>query len=391
MAALCILTTSPKTNQIGVTIPAGGTKEFYFETDMSAEMISASEAERILLAKLSAANRWSESYFIEPLDLESAITIQDMEVYRFDVRFQNTERLLASYVITADGNTVYQYDSANDEYIELKPEEVTNPKPQEGLAINDADVSEEQSDFTSWAQKSMDEIIEETIMEHHEPLHHVSDGYDYACGDFVTLDTESMLVEGREVKTDAVTYYGWVLYELYKVKEDGIENVGGSHIPTVLTYEVTQEGYKLVEYWEPRDGSYFALDIREKFPDDIEDAALDSQRFIYPQTMNCYAQIIEKSHMGTFAVIGRHMDNLTLAYQDNPESAACLNSDNLDYRELIHFGEFTLAYRDKFENERMNPVWSQILDYACKEIESIIESGYYKRIDSTYGELIYSE
>ena len=60
-------------------------------------------------------------------------------------------------------------------------------------------------------------------------------------------------------------------------------------IPTVITAKHTGSHghYELVEYWEPRAGSYFVEDIKEKFPLHLHSEALDSQRYIDEQLEFC--------------------------------------------------------------------------------------------------------
>ena len=50
-----------------------------------------------------------------------------------------------------------------------------------------------------------------------------------------------------------------------------------------ITFEVVGGKYVLKEYWTPRDGSYYVQDIRDKFPDEVEDEALDTQKYILAQ------------------------------------------------------------------------------------------------------------
>ncbi len=91
---------------------------------------------------------------------------------------------------------------------------------------------------------------------------------------------------------DSITVYAWVLYQEYSY--DGELHIeSGSHIPTVITAKQTSEGYALEEYWEPRDGAYFAPDIREKFPFYLWLSALDSQRTIERQVKECERQAWE--------------------------------------------------------------------------------------------------
>ncbi|WP_271715963.1 hypothetical protein [Anaeromicropila herbilytica] len=47
------------------------------------------------------------------------------------------------------------------------------------------------------------------------------------------------------------------------------------------------------EYWIPEDGSYYASSIRKKFPDDIEEGAIDTQRFIKKLQAECDAKAKE--------------------------------------------------------------------------------------------------
>jgi len=100
------------------------------ENEMNTEetgMTSNEEAEEMLQKYLSAIGWWDEDYKIEPLNPIDGM-IENTKVYRFEVRYQDTveqsaDRLVGNYAITGDGNTVYWYDPANDEFIIL-PETV---------------------------------------------------------------------------------------------------------------------------------------------------------------------------------------------------------------------------------------------------------------------------
>ncbi len=95
---------------------------------------------------------------------------------------------------------------------------------------------------------------------------------------FCCLDYE---VLGTEKKGDQVTVYLWVLYREYS---DAATVESGAHVPTVITAELQDGNYVPVEYWEPRDGSYYAQDIRAKFPLLLQGKAMDSQRYIKKQS-----------------------------------------------------------------------------------------------------------
>ena len=95
---------------------------------------------------------------------------------------------------------------------------------------------------------------------------------------------------------DQTTVYLWVLYEEY-IYDDDLRQETGAHIPTVITVEGDGD-YKLAEYWEPRDG-YYAEDIRDKFPQHLHSAALDSQIYIDKQSAACWKAAQE--HFGVIS------------------------------------------------------------------------------------------
>ena len=96
-------------------------------------------------------------------------------------------------------------------------------------------------------------------------------------GHFVALDYDVLQVSKTANRT---TVYAWVMYEEYTFDGSAVKEVSGSHIPTVITFDTSSEDsdkstYDVIEYWEPRDGSYYADDIRAKFPWSIRRRAFD--------------------------------------------------------------------------------------------------------------------
>lgn len=106
----------------------------------------------------------------------------------------------------------------------------------------------------------------------------------FACVDWDVL--------AQRKNGNRTTVYMWVLYHEYSYN-DGLVEEGGAHIPTAITVEKEKGSYHLVEYWIPRDGSYYADDIRSKFPFYTWAAALDPQRFIEKQTAECERMALE--------------------------------------------------------------------------------------------------
>ena len=62
----------------------------------------------------------------------------------------------------------------------------------------------------------------------------------------------------------------------FSYSEGKLNQVGGSHMPVVITFEVADNTYTVTDFWVPRDGSYYVSDIRDKFPDEIEEEKADA-------------------------------------------------------------------------------------------------------------------
>lgn len=81
--------------------------------------------------------------------------------------------------------------------------------------------------------------------------------------------TESHVIYGKRKNGNKLTVYMTACCQLYSTDNPlGIvEESGGGWCPTAITFEVRDDGsYKLLEYWESEDGSYYASSIKEKFP-----------------------------------------------------------------------------------------------------------------------------
>ncbi len=105
------------------------------------------------------------------------------------------------------------------------------------------------------------------VAEHHRSSH--------SEGQFIATDYDVLLVSESGNET---TVYAWVLYEEYSFDGRDVKVETGSHIPTAITFDTSDNDsstYDVIEYWEPRDGSYYADDIRAKFPWSIRGEALD--------------------------------------------------------------------------------------------------------------------
>ena len=109
---------------------------------------------------------------------------------------------------------------------------------------------------------------------------------EHTDGNFIAVHHK---VLGIDKSLNETTVYMWALYHEYSYENGEINLESGAYTPTVITVKQTGSHghYELVEYWVPRDGSYYAEDIREKFPLYLQSKALDSQRYIDEQLEFC--------------------------------------------------------------------------------------------------------
>lgn len=166
-----------------------------------------------------------------------------------------------------------------------------------------------------------------------------------------------------------ITYYGWALYEEYRVTDNGLETVTGSHVPVALSFDVDENGYTLTEYWEPRDGGYLARDIREKFPVHAAEDGVDSQKFIIQQKQECYAQAIASAGLDTEQVIGRLIETICGSPAQSSNPGDYIEQHSTEYRELIYYGRETLNYSfARFERGGETGLEGHIMMRACEDI-----------------------
>lgn len=166
-----------------------------------------------------------------------------------------------------------------------------------------------------------------------------------------------------------IVYYGWELYEEYKITEKGIEYIRGSHIPAALTFALDEDGYHLRGYWRPGEGSYLVADIREKFPQHIVDDALDSQKYIIMQKQDCYQQAIEHSGLDTVPVIESLIDTVCSGPAASSDPQDYLDAHLHEYRELLCYGDHTLRYcLRRFQQGDETGLEGRIMAVVCGEL-----------------------
>ena len=169
----------------------------------------------------------------------------------------------------------------------------------------------------------------------------------YHCASFVMLGKEE--ISGTPVASSndhvgTVTVYGLALHHGYDVVSGNLQEVEGSHTPVAITFNVKNGKYSLKEYWRPGDGAYYASDIREKFPDEIEDDAMDTQKYILAQIQECRAQAVATNGIDTVSTIEQLFEIIESSPATSSRPADYIDAHSIEYRELTYYGSYTLRY-----------------------------------------------
>lgn len=148
-------------------------------------------------------------------------------------------------------------------------------------------VPSDPSESSTSALALTDEVISDVILTHYNA---------HSTEDLLCTESHIPLLTTYRQNDDGslkVTAYLMVLYLELARDGDWFHEQSGSHIPTALTFHVQPDGScTLTEYWEPDDGSLYAPEVRTRFPEDIAERALDTQRYIDEQMKTCYDQAI---------------------------------------------------------------------------------------------------
>lgn len=167
------------------------------------------------------------------------------------------------------------------------------------------------------------------------------------CASFVMLGKEEISgtpVAGSNDHVGTITVYGLALHHGYDVVGDKLQEVEGSHTPVAITFHVKNGKYSLKEYWRPGDGAYYVSDVREKFPDEIEDDALDTQKYVLAQIQDCYAQAVAANSIDTVSTIEQLFEIIESSPATSSRPSDYIDAHPIEYRELTYYGSYTLRH-----------------------------------------------
>ena len=116
-------------------------------------------------------------------------------------------------------------------------------------------------------------------------------------------------------------------------------------MPLAITFKQNAAGeYLLEEYWIPQDGAGYGPSIKEKFPADIYDDAIDTQKYILGHTQACYEKAIAYGDVNTNHEIEKLLEIIMSSPGESSNPGDYIDAHSIEYRELIYYGDYTLSY-----------------------------------------------
>lgn len=191
---------------------------------------------------------------------------------------------------------------------------------------------------------SLDTAILNAIVEH--TASDYPDGA-YHCASFVEFHSEELCgvpIADGNISKELIMVYGMAMEQSFSYSEDKLNQVGGSHMPVVITFEVADNTYTVTDFWVPGDGTYYVSDIKDKFPDEIEEDALDTQKYVVAQIQECYSRAVQYYQIDTEAVIDELFDTIESAPATSSNPADYIDAHSMEYRELTYYGQYSLSY-----------------------------------------------
>lgn len=385
--AVCLLT-NPKQDSysLGIVIPAGSQETIvYADEEISplGNYITVMSGDGLLDTEVSLkpVQAGTETAYDEPVYLTPGMPVK-MEAekggwFKIGVNVQNdTDEDKIVYVNVENVVVRISSEAKETETLSLNDDFDTR------IDIRDGGAGTFAAEHSSEAL--LTEAINNAILERNKPAK--PDGL-YHCASFALLEQVEIRIDSEPPAPMQITVYGFALHQAYEYSGSAFHEVKGSHIPVAITFEVKDGGYVPTEYWEPRDGSYYVKDIRDKFPDEIEEEALDTQKYILAQKQNCYTQAVEYGGVDIRSVIEQLFETIESSPAHSSDPGDYIDEHPIEYRELTYYGQYTLCYCfEKFLQGNQTGLHGHIMASACRDIMLAWGEGYAIDRDSITGQ-----
>lgn len=191
------------------------------------------------------------------------------------------------------------------------------------------------TDYDKNIDEDLDKFISDAIIEQYES----DESYRY-------YSCESHSIIGVKEKNDKTTVYMVASYGEYVWDIDDISEMSGSSGPMVITVNKNSKGnYSLEELWLPRDGKYYTKDIRDKFPNSLEDKVFDKQSVQNEIKADCDAKAKDYFHKMGYGA-DRYIEYISSDELEMGPMYISLNMNNSTFMTGLYFASY--AYDGTF-------------------------------------------
>ena len=252
-----------------------------------------------------------------------------------------------------------------------KTPEITLPPAENAETVQpqeqpEAPLVEEENEAEQPEEDPLEAAITAAIFQRNEPIF---ENTTVRTAVFQCFDQQELAFDSDPPQPNQLTLYGNALYLGFSVEDGILHQTEGSNIPVAITFSCEEEGYELVEYWQPGDGTYYAPDIQAKFPAEAAELALSDQPYLLSQFQLCYAQAVEESGVDPDVAIEAYLQELASEPSTSSNPQDYLEANPVAYRELTYYGAYTVAYcTAQLAQENQNDLRGRLMQILLNEL-----------------------
>ncbi len=204
---------------------------------------------------------------------------------------------------------------------------------------------------------------------------------DFSCAGIMIRSVDMFVLADEMDARKTAVYYIYAMYKDMDLKEDGVkELVTISAAPMVITliwdadggYRVEEDGIVAVN---DLTGEDYKACMQENFPESYHEDGSRKLSDLYKMIlcMDCHAQAVEYGQLDTDAIIGGLVDHIAGEPLASSATQDYIRNSPVEYRELIYYGNYTIAYAEAYRQTGAADLKMAILDCAEAEIRMYIE------------------
>lgn len=203
---------------------------------------------------------------------------------------------------------------------------------------------------------------------------------DFHCASVFVLNAvfgNKIAINGQQADNlSKVDYYVYSLYKDMNLSEDGITELVTISSPMIITidrislYHNEVDSVISVNEFTGEDYEKF---MEENFLELYMGSHALSDFYETVLCMDCHAQAVEYGQLDTDAIIGGLVDNIAEEPLASSSTQEYISHSPVEYRELIYYGKYTIAYAEAYRQTGATDLKMAILDCAVAEIRTYIE------------------